>query len=140
MSKYTTLRVLLSEAATQDLELCHLDIKTAFLNGELEEEVWVQQPPGYQEGSSGAACRLHKALYGLKQAPRAWQELEGFGFSQSEADAGLFTKVTDDGPIFLLTYVDDILIITRGGAAVQQTTNTASTSHLRFTIPPYSNN
>jgi hypothetical protein len=65
------------------------------------------------------ACHLHKALYGLKQAPRAWhlrlkQELEGMGFNQSEADPGLFITKGNGCPGYLLTYVDDILIITRG--------------------------
>lgn len=71
VSKYSTLRTLLAIAANQDLEIHQLDIKTAFLNGELEETVYITQPPGYEE-SANMACRLHKALYGLKQAPRAW--------------------------------------------------------------------
>lgn len=123
VSKYTTLRTLLATAASEDLEIHQLDIKTAFLNGELEEDVYVQQPPGYEEGGSSTACHLHKALYGLKQAPRAWhlrlkQELETMGFTQSEADAGLFISTGTPGPAYLLTYVDDILIITRDTAAL----------------------
>ena len=115
VSKYATLRTLLAAAAAADLELHQLDIKTAFLNGELEEDVYVIQPPGYEEGGSGIACHLHKALYGLKQAPRAWhlrlkQELESMEFIQSKADPGLFILTAENGTTLVLTYVDDLLI------------------------------
>jgi len=115
VSKYSTLRALLALAAAEDLELQQLDIKTAFLNGELEELVYVQQPPGYSNGDSRMACRLQKALYGLRQAPRAWHmklkgELERIGFTASEADPGLYTLSNKQGNIYMLVYVDDILI------------------------------
>ena len=67
VSKYTTVRALLSMAAAEDLELHQLDIKTAFLNGELEETIYMKQP----EGGPIMVCHLHKSLYGLRQAPRA---------------------------------------------------------------------
>ena len=114
VSKYSTLRTVLATAAAADLDLHHLDIKTAFLNGEIEEEVWTVQPPGYEEGSGALACKLHKALYGLKQAPRAWHqrlqsELESMGFSACPADPALFIK-SGSTPVYLLTYVDDLLL------------------------------
>lgn len=116
VSKYTTLRAVLAIAAVQDLEIHQLDIKTAFLNGELEEQVYACQPPGYEEGSTDMVCHLQKALYGLKQAPRAWHntlkaELEEMGFVPSAADPSLFIK-NGKNPVYLLTYVDDILVIT----------------------------
>lgn len=125
VSKYTTLRALLALAATQDLEIHMLDIKTAFLNGDLEEDVWVQQPPGYETGDNGMACHLHKSLYGLKQAPRAWhaklrEKLDLLGFTPSAADPALFIKAGEK-PIYLLTYVDDILVITDDTGALTKT-------------------
>ena len=94
VSKYATLRALLAVAAVDDLEVHQLDIKTALLNGILEEEVYIEQPTGYEEGGPSIGCRLHKALYGLKQAPRAWhtrlnEELTEMGFKPTAADPGL---------------------------------------------------
>ena len=125
VSKYTTLRTILALASVGDLEIHHLDIKTAFLNGELEEEVWAAQPPGYEEGGGALACHLRKSLYGLKQAPRAWhqrlrQELNDMGFTESSADPGLFIK-PGAKPIYLLTYVDDILLVSASTALVDAT-------------------
>lgn len=67
-----TFRVLMAVAAELDLEVHHMDVKTAFLNGELDETLYVQSPQGFQLTSEGHALRLDKALYGLKQAPRQW--------------------------------------------------------------------
>ena len=125
VSKYTTVRTLLALAAAQDMEIHQLDIKTAFLYGELEEDVWVEQPPGYENGNGSLACHLHKSLYGLKQAPRAWhsklsQELAALGFEPSTADPALFIK-PGASPIYLLTYVDDILVITLDTAGLADT-------------------
>jgi hypothetical protein len=79
------------------MELHQLDVKMAFLNGELEEEIYMQQPQGYEEGGPGTVCHLKKTLYGLRQAPRAWHthlkaELEALGFRASESDPALFVK------------------------------------------------
>ena len=72
VSKYSTLRALMAVAAVEDLEVHQLDIKTAFINGLLQEEVYIEQPTGYHEGGPDIGCHLHRALYGLRQAPRAW--------------------------------------------------------------------
>ena len=124
VSKYTTVRTLLAMAASQGLEVHQLDIKTAFLNGIIEEEVWIQQPPGHSTGDN-KACHLHKTLYGLKQAPRAWHakmkaELEKMGFEASAADPALFIK-RGNRPVYLLTYVDDMLVITGDTTALAET-------------------
>jgi hypothetical protein len=114
VSKHGTLRAFLALVAERDLELEHLDVKTAFLNGDLEEEIYMQQPPGFEEGSAGTVCRLRKTLYGLKQAPRAWHirlkaELEKIGFRASDADPGLYVLNHEAGDVYLLVYVDDLL-------------------------------
>ncbi len=94
VSKHATLRVLLSTVAKDRLVLKQLDVKTAFLYGDLPETIYMKQPPGYEEGEKGIACRLHKSLYGLKQAPRVWfQKLKStlldMGFNPSDADPSL---------------------------------------------------
>eukprot|EP00877_Chromochloris_zofingiensis_P012347 jgi/Chrzof1/7366/Cz02g21060.t1 len=115
VSKYATFRALMAKAAEEGMELHKLDVKTAFLQGNLEEDVWIQQPPGYEEGSSELACHLHKPLYGLKQAPRAWhqrlqQELLAVGYTASAADPSLYWYCINGDYVYLLVYVDDILI------------------------------
>lgn len=115
VSKHASLRTLLSVVAVEDLELHQLDVKTAFLNGELEEELYMMQPDGYEQGNKNIVCRLHKALYGLRQAPRAWHsklkhELRSYGFVPSEADPGLWILRYNDRSIYVLVYVDDLLI------------------------------
>ena len=125
VSKQSTLRALLAVVAAKDMELHQLDIKTAFLNGELEEDVWVAQAPGYEQGSLKLACHLHKALYGLKQAPRAWhltltKELERLGFKPSQADPSLYVSEQDGVVAYLLVYVDDILVAAEKLATVQE--------------------
>jgi hypothetical protein len=73
VARLETVRTLLALAAQGEWEVHHMDVKSAFLNGELQEEVYVQQPPGYSDPKShGKVLKLKKALYGLKQAPRAW--------------------------------------------------------------------
>ena len=124
VSKQSTLRTLLALVAADDLELHQLDIKTAFLNGDLEETIYMQQPEGYVEGGPNMACHLHKSLYGLKQAPRAWnsklkQELESMGFTASEADPGLFVGRFKDGTVYILVYVDDLLVVSNSKSGIQ---------------------
>jgi hypothetical protein len=107
--------------------MCQLDIKTAFLNGELEEVVYMRQPQGYSIGPPDLVCRLHKAIYGLKQAPRAWhltlkQKLIGHGFVTSDADPSLFLLSSPGGKrVMLLVYVDDCLIAGSKQAWVTET-------------------
>src|SRR5688500_2087707 len=118
VSKHTTLRALLALVAEEGLHLHPLAVKTAFLNGDLEEDLYMVQPPRYVEGGPRTVCHLRKSLYGLRQAPRAWyaklkMELEKLGFKESVADAGLFILDKGDHKVFLMVYVDDMLIASR---------------------------
>ena len=114
--KATTIRVVLSLAVTNKWPLRQLDVKNAFLNGHLTESVYMEQPPGYIDPRyPNHVCQLKKALYGLKQAPRAWfQRFSSFliqlGFSCSRADTSLFGFHKHSDIIYLLLYVDDIII------------------------------
>jgi hypothetical protein len=128
VGKFSTFRTLMAVVAAQDLELHHLDIKTAFLYGELEETVFINQPLGYEEGGRSMACRLQKAIYGLKQAPRVWykkldQQLLDFGFKASTADPSLYYFHGEEHgqhySIYVLVYVDDLLIASKSLTAVQ---------------------
>jgi hypothetical protein len=118
VSRQSTLRALLAVVAARDLALHQLDVKTAFLNGELDELVYMNQPPGYQEGGQNTVCLLRRSLYGLKQAPRQWhqrltQQLESQGFRPIAADPSLFImRPTSSAskPVYLLAWVDDILL------------------------------
>ena len=78
--KMSSIRVVLGMAATMDLEIEQLDVKTAFLHGDLEEEIYMEQPEGFMvAGKEHLVCKLKKSLYGLKQAPRQWyKKFESF--------------------------------------------------------------
>lgn len=123
VSKHATLRTFLAVVAERGLHLHQLDVKTAFLNGDLEETIYMKQPAGYEQGGPRTVCRLRKAIYGLRQAPRAWHiklhaTLEKMGFRASKADASLFVRGHGDDAVYLLVYVDDILIASKHLAAV----------------------
>lgn len=99
---------------------CHwpihqLDVHNAFLNGALEEEVFMQQLPGFEHSNKTLVCILNKALYRLKQSPKSWFKrlasvLHRFGFLSSKCGSSLFIHVTKHHTIFILVYVDNILI------------------------------
>ncbi|KAH9658123.1 retrovirus-related pol polyprotein from transposon RE1 [Citrus sinensis] len=114
--KLATVRVVCSLAVMNQWIVRQVDVNNAFLNGELSEEVFMQQPKGFVDKSKpNCVCRLHKALYGLKQAPRAWfEKLRGcllqWGFRNSKSDSSLFLRKTKVSLIMVLIYVDDILV------------------------------
>ncbi|CAI7880827.1 unnamed protein product [Closterium sp. NIES-53] len=112
--KPTTLRTLLAGAAIKGWVVKQMDVTTAFLNGVVEEEIFMAQPEGFDDGS-GRVLRLKKAIYGLKQAPRQWYlklrgVLEEIGFTPSTADHSLFMLGEGEQRSFMVVYVDDILI------------------------------
>ena len=115
-AKMSTIRILLAIAAQYGWKVHQMDVKSAFLNGELQEEVYMTQPPGFKvAGSEPKVCRLQKAIYGLKQAPRAWyikidQYLVNQGFQRSPSDSNLYIKHSGNDILFLVVYVDDLII------------------------------
>ncbi|RVW91047.1 Retrovirus-related Pol polyprotein from transposon TNT 1-94 [Vitis vinifera] len=117
VAKIASVRLLLSMAAMCSWSLYQLDIKNAFLHGDLAEEVYMEQPPGFvAQGESGLVCRLRRSLYGLKQSPRAWfsrfsSVVQEFGMLRSTADHSVFYHHNSLGQcIYLVVYVDDIVI------------------------------
>ena len=114
--KHDTLRVVLSLVAAHDLEMSQLDVKTAFLYGELDEEIYLQQPEGYVvAGKEGSVCRLHKCIYGLKQASRVWNRhfdyfIRKFGLRPSPADPCLYLRQEKGEFVILIIWVDDGLV------------------------------
>ncbi|CAJ2639359.1 unnamed protein product [Trifolium pratense] len=114
--KHNTIRSVLSIVASEDLYLEQLDVKTAFLHGDLVEEIYMHQPEGFlEEGKENMVCRLKKSLYGLKQAPRQWymkfeSVMHKEGFNKCNADHCCFFKRYKSSYNILLLYVDDMLV------------------------------
>ncbi|KAJ0615408.1 putative RNA-directed DNA polymerase [Helianthus annuus] len=114
--KSTTVRVVLSLAVSRKWPLRQLDVQNAFLHGDLKETVYLRQPPGFIDSQKpDHLCLLHKSLYGLKQAPRAWfNRLSGallqLGFSGSKTDPSLFIYSHHGALLYMLVYVDDIIL------------------------------
>ncbi|CAI7809781.1 unnamed protein product [Closterium sp. NIES-53] len=122
--KPTTLRTLLAGAAIKGWVVKQMDVTTTFLNGVLEEEIFMAQPEGFDDGS-GRVLKLKKALYGLKQAPRQWYlklrgVLEEIGFTPSTADHSLFMLGEGEQRSFMVVYVDDILIFSPSSDLVKE--------------------
>ena len=116
VAKMNTVRILLSLAAHYNWQLLQNDVKNAFLHGDLDEEIYMNIPPGFEGNTSNKVCKLKKALYGLKQSPRAWfgrfeKVMKEFGYKQSQGDHTLFIKHSAArGVTALLVYVDDIIV------------------------------
>ncbi|CAL5369179.1 unnamed protein product [Camellia sinensis] len=124
VAKMTTVRTLISVAAAHQWPLFQLDVKNAFLNGHLAEEVYMRPPPGLSH-SFGVVCRLRRALYGLKQSPRAWYErfhsiALQLGFRHSHHDCALFVRHTSVGLVLLLLYVDDMIITGSDSSTIEE--------------------
>ncbi|KAM1936807.1 hypothetical protein ACFX15_014034 [Malus domestica] len=111
-----SIRILLAIVAYHDYEIWQMDVKTAFLNGYLEEELYMTQPEGFMSKSEKTkVCKLQRSIYGLKQASRSWNirfdtEIKTFGFTQNEDDNCVYQKVVGEAVVFLVLYVDDILL------------------------------
>ncbi|KAM7520343.1 hypothetical protein LguiB_019305 [Lonicera macranthoides] len=116
VSRHDTIRLVIALAAQNSWPIFQLDVKSAFLHGDLEEQVFIDQPPGYIKlGDEHKVYRLKKALYGLKQAPRAWySRIDAYfskeGFQKCPYEHTLFTKIGDGGQILIVClYVDDLI-------------------------------
>ena len=116
VARLTIIQVLISLAAFYGLIVHQMDVKTAFLNGELEEEIYMDQPDGFvANGQECKVCKLLKSLYGLKQAPKQWHEkfditLTSAAFVVNEADKCVYYRYGGGEGVILCLYVDDILI------------------------------
>ncbi|WVZ23370.1 hypothetical protein V8G54_001914 [Vigna mungo] len=116
VSKKDCLRIVLASVAHYDLELHQMDVKTAFLNGDLKEEVYMDQPEGFTiTGKENLVCKLKKSIYGLKQASRQWylkfnDTITSYGFVENIVDRCIYIKVSRSKFVILVLYVDDILL------------------------------
>ncbi|UYV77760.1 hypothetical protein LAZ67_15002179 [Cordylochernes scorpioides] len=120
--RYDSLRILLSHAASERMFLKQFDVKTAFLNGELEELVYLEQPEGYKRDDN-SCYRLHKSLYGLRQSSRNWNKkftnfLYSHNFKTSDADPCIFIGTHNDSNVILALYVDDGIILSKDKEAI----------------------
>jgi len=132
--KHVTIRLILTLVVTNNWDLFQLDVNNAFLNGSLQETIYMQQPPGFDSGDKSLVCKLNKAIYGLKQAPRQWfqrlkQILLQLGFVDSKCDPSLFIYRDNNNTVYVLIYVDDIIIT---GSCVSLVQHFISQLHSNF--------
>lgn len=135
--KSTTIRIILGVAVDRSWPIRQLDINNAFLQGSLTEEVFMAQPPGFvDKDRPDYVCKLRKAVYGLKQAPRAWYiELRSYlltlGFVNSISDTSLFILSHGRSIVYMLVYVDDILVTGNDNDLLQRTLQALA---MRFSV------
>src|SRR3989337_216544 len=112
-----SVRILLAIAAFYDYEIWQMDVKTAFLNGFLEEKLYMMKPKGFVDPENAdKVCKLQRSIYGLVQASRSWnirfdEVIKAFGFIQIHEDACIYKKVSGSSVAFLILYVGDILLM-----------------------------
>jgi hypothetical protein len=116
VANFMSIRCVLALAAIEDMEIHQMDVKTAFLNGDLEEEIYMEQPEGFTQEGEHLVCKLHKSLYGLKQSPRAWnQKLDAFlkniKFMRSDANFSVYVVQVKDVKFFIVIHVDDLILV-----------------------------
>jgi hypothetical protein len=115
VARMEAIHLLLAYACSKNVKVYQMDVKSSFLNGKLEEEVYIEQPEGFQlSENTDYVCKLKKALYGLKQDPRAWYSrldkyLQQAGFRKGSADNNLYIKVSQGNILLIEFYVDDII-------------------------------
>ncbi|THG98301.1 hypothetical protein EW026_g3860 [Hermanssonia centrifuga] len=131
VSKFTSIRSLLALTAHHDLEIHQMDVKSAFLNGDLNEEIYMQCPPGF-EAKDGKVWKLNKSLYGLRQTSRKWYkrvcaEFKAMGFTRSDYDHAIFFKLEDGHLLIAAVYVDDMLLVSDHTPVIQKLKSDLST-------------
>lgn len=135
--KFTTIRLIFTLAATRHWSIQQIDVNNAFLNGDLEETIYMVQPKGFEDPKFPSyVCKLHKSIYGLKQAPRAWYEklksaLLTLGFKRSASDCSLFFRNVKGVLTLILVYVDDILLT---GDSTEQVLQVIQSLHTQFAL------
>lgn len=134
--KLTTVRALIATAVKRKWIISQLDVNSAFLHGDLHEEVYMEIPPGLEVPTPGVVCRLNKSLYGLKQASRQWyaklaEALYSRAYVHSLHDYSLFCKRTDSSTMYIAVYVDDVLIT---GTDMEEVNQLKSFLHNTFKI------
>ena len=127
---FESIRSIIAIAAQNGLKLHQMDVKTAFLNGELSEEIFLKQPEGFVvKGYEDHVCKLNRSIYGLKQSARCWnyeldKKLKEMGFKQSKSDPCIYIKDTKEGYCIIAVYVDDLIV---GGENEKNITHTKKT-------------
>jgi hypothetical protein len=116
VARYTSIKSIMAITAEMGWKIHQIDVKTTFLNGFIEEEVYIEQPQGFEVlGTECHVCLLKRALYGQKQASRVWYSridsyLFQMGFEKSEVDSNLYYVIRGEDPLILILYVDDLFI------------------------------
>ena len=123
--RFESVRTVIALAVQDKLKLHQMDVTTAFLNGELKEQVYMKQPEGYvEEGKEGLVCKLRRSIYGLKQSPRCWNvaldsQLKRMGFTQTTGDPCLYVS-TEGEPFIVAVYVDDVLLAGKSDRRIKE--------------------
>lgn len=116
VARFASIRAVLAVSLEKKMIVHQMDVETAFLNGVLEEDIYMEQPPGYMQiGCKNLVCKLNKSLYGLKQSPRCWNivlndYLLSIGFRRCDADNCIYVRNTDCGLFLIAVYVDDLIL------------------------------
>jgi hypothetical protein len=132
VARLASIRTLLAYAVSNDFLIHQMDVVTAFLNGNLEEEIYMDQPEGFKvPGKENLVCRLKKSLYGLKQSPRCWNKvfhnyMMTIEYLQSCADSCIYIKHSVDETCIVAVYVDDLILITKTSTAMDKLKNNLS--------------
>ena len=123
----TSIRIILSLAASLDLEVEQLDVKTTYLHRDLEDKIYIEQPEGFEMAEKKCMmCKLNKSLYGLKQAPRQWYKkfdsfIKSQTYTKTYSDPCIYFKIfSENNFIILLLYVDDMLIVGKDKGLIEK--------------------